>query len=429
MKGDVGHCYRPLGLLSLGVDVRLFGADPRAVHLENLLWAAAGAGLFALLARSAGAPVVVVWGALLLTSCHPIRSEAILSGVGREELMEFTFVAAALLAARAYLAGGAPRWAAASGLLVALGLLCKETAFAAPGVLAALVLVTRPGPSDAGWRARVLRLALAWALAFALVFAARRFVIGAFLSGSAPILPEENLLAPLPRLERLRGALSLLPLTLGLLAWPARLVADYSSNALTAAELTSYAPVGALLLASLVALSLALLWKRRLGGFALAAALAFYVPFANLLFLSTSAVAERILYPCAGGVALAIACALAWVAARGRAFAALAFAVGLGLAAAGAWRIATRVPEWRDDESLFRAAVRDRPGNARAWINLAVLDLSRHDAVSAERDAAGALGADRRVTGYVRSMAEHARRIGRPEEEAALRRALAASGR
>jgi hypothetical protein len=154
-----------------------------------------------------------------------------------------------------------------------------------------------------------------------------------------------------------------------------------------------------------------------------------YLPFANLFFPTGVLFTERLLYAPSAGAVLAVAGGLvalgSWrgtAAARGAALLAVA-----ALALFAVARLEGRLPEWRDDRTLFQAAVRDLPGNGRAWMNLAVLALSDGDASSAERNLTAALRADPLLRGSVASMRDHARTLGRPELVAAIDAALASS--
>ncbi len=125
--------YRPLVIVSLALDHRLYGENPSGFHLTNLLChLAATAVLFRLLRlQGAGGPLAVACSTLW--ALHPRLTEAAAWISGRTDALAGFFVLCALLAQsyRTRLA----RWSSACLLL--LGLFCKETAIA--GVLAVLV--------------------------------------------------------------------------------------------------------------------------------------------------------------------------------------------------------------------------------------------------------------------------------------------------
>lgn len=444
--------YRPVTLVSLGVDVRLFGLSPAAVHALNVAWAAAGASLLGLLVLEVGgggpAALLAAAAGLLLASLHPARSEAILSGVGRSELLALAFTSAALLLARRSFPGGAGRsraWIAsgASGALLLLALGSKESAFAAPAVLALLLLVDPDSPLAAGSAPRrslrsLVPLFASWGLALAIALLARYAVLGGLLAGpSAVVDPSDNPLAALPFAARLPSALALVPLAAARVLFPRTLVADYGSGSL--AQLLA-APAGpallglALLGASVSALALL---ARRVPAAALAIGwgLLAWVPFANILFPTGTVFAERLLYvpsTCAAFAAAGLGGALAARAGRagrnvpsaGIRPAALLLGPAALLGLLGGARILARVPEWRDDGALFAAAVRDCPGNGRASLNLGLLSLSAGDAPGAAARLGAALAADPSLRPRVLALLAHAERLGRPDLAAAIRGAL-----
>ena len=139
-----------------------------------------------------------------------------------------------------------------------------------------------------------------------------------------------------------------------------------------------------------------------LAAFGIAWALAWWLPFANVLFATPVAFAERMLFASAAGVALAGAAA-AWTAGLSRGL--LAAAV-LSLTVPAVVRLERRIPEWRDDRTLFEATVRDVPGNGRAWANLAVLALGARDDARAAAAAERAAAADPSLCPRLRALRE-----------------------
>lgn len=424
--------YRPVARLSLGLDVRAFGLDPLLLRLGNLLWGALGAALFGLLVIEVGAPVVVADVVVVLFSAHPARSDVLLGIVGRAELLSFAAVAGALLLARRSAKRAGPsRWglASTSALVLALGLLSKETAFAAPLLLGATALSTA---GSARLREKLARLgptAFCWGLAFVAVFALRLATLGGFLTGpNARIMPIENKLAAGPGAARLRGAVALVPLATERLVWPRTLVADYGSNAIADTELEDPRRIvagGAILLCAAGA-ALLLRTRAPVASLGLAWALLSYLPFANVAYPTAVLFTERLLFfPAAGGVLFA-GDILARVPRPGRR--AVLLAVGL-VVLAGASRIWSRIPDWRDDRSLFTATVRDVPGNGRAWVNLAVLSLARGDAASATVELTAGLRADPGLRPRVEGMRRHAAGLGRADLTRAVDEALGTTSR
>ena len=424
--------YRPVARLSLGLDVRVFGLDPRPLRLGNLLWGALGAALLGRLVARVGAPAVVADIVVVLFSAHPARSDVLLAIVGRAELLSFAAVVGALLLAlRSAARSGGRRWglASASALVLALGLLSKETAFAAPLLLGATALSTA---GNARLRERLAPLGptvACWGLALAAVFALRLATLGGFLTGpNARIVPIENKLADGPGAARLRGAVALVPLATERLVWPRALVADYGSNAIADAELQDgwRMAAGAAILFCASGAACLLRTRAPVVSLGLAWALLSYLPFANVAYPTAVLFTERLLFLPAAGVVLCAGNAVARVPRPGRRAALLA--VGL-VVLAGASRIWSRIPDWRDDRSLFTATVRDAPGNGRAWVNLAVLSLARGDAASATAELTAGLRADPGLRPRIEGMRRHAAGLDRADLTRAIDEALSATSR
>lgn len=427
--------YRPLTLLSLGLDVKLFGLSPAALRAENLVWAGVGVGLFAWLAVLLGASPVAAWSLLLLLSVHPVRSEAIVSVVGRSELLAFVFLTAALLAGRAAVPESRERHAllaGTSGLLLLLALLSKENAFVAPALLPAVLLVNRSrrtreilGPGFG----RLIPITIAWGAAFTLALTLRRAGMGGWVTGSALVIgPFDNVLVRLAPHERLRAAVALLNVARDRLLWPKTLAADYGPVSFPYAELLNPGALfaGAATLLCGVLLGIALLKRRPLASLGLAWAGLTYLPFANLLFVTGTAFAERLLHMPAAGVTLAVVGLLPRERANRAIFAWIGGALLASVCFLAVKRIERRIPEWKDDRSLFAATVRDVPQNGRAWLNLAVIGLSDGDLNVVRGAISGALNADPALRATVEGLMIHAESIGRPDEAEAIREGVAA---
>ena len=437
-----GIAYRPVTVLSLGLDVRLFGLRPEPLRCENILLAGVGAGLFGLLVRSLGASPFAGWWSVVLLSCHPVRSEPVISIVGRSEVLVFLFLVGALLSRRRPFV---------SAFLLLLALLSKENAFVAPALLALVVAfegraaggADAPRGEDGQARARGLRrLVLAWAGGFGIAFAARWAILGGLLTGAAArISPSDNLLAALSPGGRLLGAISLFPLAVARLLWPTTLSPDYSKTTFLVDDLLSPSAVawGAAVLGSAIALTAALLFlpafRRRapLAGFGLAWALACYLPFANFLFPTGIAFTERILFlPAAGVVVAAVAAgaALREVGGARPARRLSAVLAGVLLVLLGGARILQLLPDWRDDRTLMEAIARDLPTNSKAFWNLAILSLGEGKTEEACRHLARALALDPNDRARAEELVRHAEQLGKRDQVEALTAVIrAAEGR
>ena len=369
--------YRPLTMLTYAVDFSIGGLDPRGFHLVSLLLHAAATLLLYALIRELldpahGAPMRggaeqarrhqdwsrgqgAAFAAALLFAVHPIHTEAVAAAVGRAELLTAIFLFAAWLL---HLRGRA--WAAALGFLLAL--LSKESA---------AVFLALPLLGDLTCRER--RRWAAYALyggAFLLYAALRWVALGSPLEyiGYVPFL--DNPIADLPLSWRVLNALAVAWRYLGLQLFPARLSADYSFNAIPVAR--SLAPLLPALLGTLALLGL-WAWSYRRAPHAFLAGAMYLAGFAltsNVLLPLPTILGERLAYVPSAGLCLLAGLGWAWFVERRR-VAAIAILTMASVALAA--RTVVRNRDWRDNLTLFTAAVAATPENAKAHHNLGAL--------------------------------------------------------
>ncbi|MFN9368561.1 MAG: tetratricopeptide repeat protein [Planctomycetia bacterium] len=187
---------RPLPYLSFALNLAACGIEPFGWHLVNVA-IHLGNGLLAwfvvreILARTApgdgGATAgrraaAIAWAVATLWLVHPLCTQAVSYLYQRIELLAATCILASL--ACQLRADDSPRphaWRCGSILACATGMLCKESAAAAPLVL--LLVAWLAGPRPAGWRSLVATLrsgtpywaalAATWLVAAAVVFVQR----------------------------------------------------------------------------------------------------------------------------------------------------------------------------------------------------------------------------------------------------------------
>src|SRR2546427_3692860 len=262
-------------------------------HLVNVLWHVATVVAVAALARRWAGDVAAL-AAGLLFAVHPVHVEAVANVVGRAELMAALFTVLAVYAAVERDSVG---WSAA---LLALGLLSKENAAVAPGLIACAWLLGFRRPD----RRRLAAYVASWVI-LAVAYAAVRWIVlhpYARTDVQAPVF-----IGASPFAVRL-SAVTALADVVRLLVFPLALRADYSPNERT---LVTSVVDGRFLL-GLAALGLwvgLLVWTWRRGRRTEALGLAWvgiaFLPVANILFPTGVLVAERTLYLPSAGLALA----------------------------------------------------------------------------------------------------------------------------
>ena len=389
-----GKMYRPLALASFTLD----GLVGRALwfHAVNLLWHAGAAVVVAMLARRwVGAVAALVAG--LVFAVHPVHVEAIANVVGRAELMA---AVGACLAVYAAVVKGSPWW---SGLALAAGLLAKENAAVAPGLIVwAWVLgIGRPP------RQRVLVFVGTW-LAIAAAYVLLRGAVlepYARLQAVAPALVGQS-----PMAVRLTAVATLADV-FRLMVFPLTLRVDYSpaERSVVTSVLDGRCLLGLAVLA-LWAVLLVAAWRhgRKVEAFGLGWIAIGFLPVANLFFPVGVLLAERTLYLPSVGLALAAGAAL------GRLSPARLRAVAGVLVLAGGIRSAFRVPVWHDDVAVTLSILEDSPNSYRGPARVGAMYQRRGDAAQAlERFGIATRAFDGDAAVYVAS-ADAAFKLGRP---------------
>lgn len=361
--GDLTHegIYRPLTIFSFSLEYPLWQTWAPGFRLTNLLLHALNGWLVFLIAESLLGSTLAAWAASAVYIVHPVQSEAVISIVGRSELLAATFFLTAWLAFRK----GRTGWAAAAYFLGALG---KESAITFPAI-AVLDMALREGSFRKvvqAWR-RFAVLAGAGVAYLGLRF----YVLGGLG------IPKNG--------QYLEGSLTLAQrwITSGrvflhyfqLLFAPVNVTGDYGFNSIPVATMRDWdAWAGLALVAALVAL--AIYWARTRPKVSLGI-LFFFVallPVSNWIMPIALPMAERFLYTPILGFALLI----------GMFWAGIPDLRLRRLTAAGALTTAVVLCIshnyiWQDTYTFHSNLVRQFPNNARGRLGygFALLDIGR----------------------------------------------------
>ena len=391
-----GQMYRPLPLASFALTWGIVGDHALLFHAMNLLWhAAVAVAVTALAQRLAGFTAALAAG--LIFAVHPVHVEAIANVIGLGELMAAAGVCIAVYAAVMR------QHVVLSGLGLLLGLLSKENAVVAPGLIvwAWMVGISRPP------QRRMLEFVASWIVIGGAYLAVRGIVLHPYarLHATAPVFLGESAIA-----GRLTAVAALADV-LRVLVLPATLRVDYSpaERTIVRTMLDGRFALGLLCLAAWLGL-LVLAWRkgRKIEAFGLGWIAIAYLPISNLLFSTGVLLAERTLYLPSVGLALAAGAALARLPE-----ARLRLVIPI-LVLAGAIRSAIRVPVWRDDFAVTESILEDSPESYRGPARMAMIYQSH-------RQPARALGAlqeaariyDRDPTLFI-AAADAAITLGRP---------------
>ena len=393
-----GQMYRPLPLASFALTWSIVGDHPVLFHAVNLLWhAGVAVAVTAIGLRTAPHAPRTALVAGLIFAVHPVHVEAIANVIGLGELIAAAGVCLAIYAAVV------SQNVVLSGLGLLLGLLSKENAVVAPGLIvwAWMVGIARPS------QRRMMEFVASWIVIGGVYLAIRGVVLHPYarLHATAPVfLGESGFAARLTAVAALADAVRLLIL-------PLTLRVDYSpaERTIVRTMLDGRFALGLLCLAAWAVL-VVLAWRkgRKIEAFGLGWIAIAFLPISNLLFSTGVLMAERTLYLPSVGLALAAGAALARLP-ESR----LRLIIPIVVLAAGI-RSAVRVPVWRDDFAVTQSILEDSPESYRGPARMAMIYQSH-------RQPARALGAlqeasriyDRDPTLFI-AAADAAITLGRP---------------
>ncbi|MHB1194030.1 MAG: tetratricopeptide repeat protein [Longimicrobiales bacterium] len=379
--------YRPLAVVTYALNWQLSGAEPWSYHLVNVLLHAGAAVLVVRLGTLWRLSPAAAGLAGILFAVHPIHVEAVAAVFGRKDLLATLLVLAFALAHRGALERGGWRRAAAP-LLLLCAMLSKEVGVVGLALVAVQDLWLERDRRAFLARREVPLLYASHLVAVTLFLLARTSVTGGM--GIPDTSFWDNPLASAPLAQRVATALVVAGKGAGLLLLPLGQSPDYSFDAIPVVT----SPFDLRLLATLLG-GLALVGAAvhpRLRSTVLPLALAWYalslLPTANVLVVSGTIFAERLLYLPSVGFSLVAGAALAWAVQRRRA-GGTALAVAAVVALAFGTVAYSRF--WSDDVTLFRRAAAAVPGSTKAHHKLGEELLRRGELGDALRSLGRAL--------------------------------------
>lgn len=412
--------YRPVTITGFALQWRIGAGAAWVFHLGSLLLKGAAAVALLVILRRLLPPVAALGGALLF-AVHPVHNEAVGTAVGQAELH---MTLAALLAAVCYLRAaerGRVDWLDGAGVAgaAAYGLLAKEQGLLLPLTLLALEYwgLGAPHRSSRGER---LRLLLVPAVVVLLAIWLWRARVVAGLGVGSLAWPWRGLGSG----DRALVMLGLVPEIGRLLVWPFRLRTEYNPPAIDVSAAFGVAQAAGLLMLGAGAWAI---WRASrqvpVAALGIAWAAIAFAPVSNLLVPTGVVLAERNLLQPSVGVVLAFVAGGTWWLQR-RTGPRWLPGAGAGmvctLIVAFGWRTATRLPVWRDDETVIAQMLRDRPVSYFGWFNEGV----RLEAGGREAEALAAFETARRLWDgdgrMLERMASMHLRAGRPAEAVPL---------
>jgi tetratricopeptide (TPR) repeat protein len=368
----VSTLFRPVTFATLALNWAISGPSPLSYHLINMVFHDAATWLLYILLLelfgSAPEGAAVAFAAALLYAVHPIHTEAVAWAVGRAELLAAAFLFAGwILHLRDRPAASLACFAAA--------LLSKESA------VAFFPLVVLGDYAIRKWKPRV-RYALATGLLVLYLGAVWKIEGGRF--GPAEIPFADNPLVHLSAGWRILNALRVAWKYIALQVWPAVLSCDYSFNHIPIFRDWRHTLPAALATAAILG---AWVWamRGRRAPWILAGGIYFagFAVTANILLPTGTIMGERLAYLPSAGFCLLLALGWGWI---WRKTEYLAWGLLAVTVLAFSVRTVVRNRDWRDTLSLYSAAVRAVPNDAKMHANLAGEYFSRGQLEAAAKE-------------------------------------------
>lgn len=376
--------YRPLTTLSFLLNYTALGSAtrPAGYHWFNIVIHMLNVWLVWWLAQQMTGQRAAAIAAAAIWSVLPLSTEAVTNIVGRADLLAALGVLGGLASyMRARATTGALRltWLAGLMLMTTVGVFAKENAVAIVGVIALYEIVWWDGRSS---MPALTRGAVAIGLPTALMLLQRTAVLTA--AGVAEFPYTDN---PIGGAGFWLGRLTAVHVIwryVFLLVWPATLSIDYSYNQIPIATGTvgDWLAVGALV--AIGAAAVRFRHRNRAAFFFAAFAAIVFLPASNLVVTSGTIMAERLAYLPTAGLVVSLSLVLFALASSPRSQL-TAIAAATVIVVAGGARTWVRNKDWKDDVTIWSAAVSASPESAKAHRGFADA-LSKADPTRANLD-------------------------------------------
>lgn len=358
--------YRPLTTLSFLFNYAVLGSGerPAGYHWFNLVIHTLNVWLVWWLARQISGQRAAAIAAAATWSVLPLSTEAVTNIVGRADLLAALGVLGGLASyIRVRVSSGVLRvaWLAGLMLMTTVGVFSKENGITIAGVVVLYEIVWW----DRGVSVPALmRAAVAIGVPAGMMLWHRTTVLAA--AGLAEFPYIDN---PIGGAGFWQGSLTAVQVIwryVFLLFWPATLSIDYSYNQIPLATGTVGDWLAVVALVAIVAAAVRFRDRNRPAFFFAAFAAVVFLPASNLVVASGTIMAERLAYLPTAGLVVSLSLALFSVASSPllRPVAIVAIAVIVAAAGARTW---VRNQDWKDDVTIWSAAISASPRSAKAY--------------------------------------------------------------
>jgi hypothetical protein len=348
--GDITHggIYRPLTIFTFSLEYPIWKVWAPGFRIVNLLLHAINGWLVFLLARGLLASPAAALAAAVVYVVHPMQTEAVVSIVGRSELLAAGLFFSAWLAFRK-----GRTWLSALAYLLAA--LAKESAITFPAIAILEMALTQGG---------IRKIAQSWRrfavlAGTGIAYLGLRFYV---LGGLGIPASGQYLQGTVTLVQRWMTSGRVFIEYLGLLFAPARIASDYDFNSIPLASVRDWdAWLGLALVAAAIVMAFRLAKTRPVISLAILFFFIALLPVSNWIMPIALLMAERFLYMPSFGFALLAG--MAWAGIRDRGARRM---IAVGVVAVSTILCISHNYVWQDTLTFHRNAVRVMPNNARA---------------------------------------------------------------
>ena len=292
-KSD-GGLYRPLSVVTFAIEHELFGLNPTASHIiQVLIYAFTGLMLFlTLLKLFKNYNYVIPLLATLFFIAHPIHTEVVANLKSRDEMLSFLCSIISIYFLLDYLKEKKINFLIISLIGFFLGMLSKESTITIFGVIPIIIYFF----NDKSFKQSLL-ISCWFILPIAAAIGLRLMFINVMEGGSTMPIIQNSLLAATSGADRWATAIGMMGKYLWMLVFPHPLIYDYSYNQIPIISWSHYKPI--LGMATMTLLICFAIWKFRKKGIIGFGIIFFFVTISlasNLFVIIAWTFGERFLY-------------------------------------------------------------------------------------------------------------------------------------
>jgi len=375
--------YRPVVLLNFWAETALFGENPLVNHFFNVFFYALGCVVlywFLLRLLQQFNPLVALFITALFV-LHPLHTDVVSNIKSRDEILGFLFAITCLLNMMKYADGlrdaasGKPyiKYFVYTGICFFLSILCKENS------MTLFVIIPVMLYTFTDWSIKkVLMHSLPVLGIVGVYFLIRVNVLSSLtFSGLKPDTVNNSLMAATNLSDMYATNFSMMGRYLRLLFFPFPLSWDYSFNTFPIIGWSDYrAFVPLLLYAGLLGYAAVRVWKRDIYAFCIIFYISTLILTSNLIVKILATFAERFLFLPSLGFCIAIVFLLGKLFSVDLKASKLTLPANMRfvlLAVCGLYLVETlsRIPDWKDNVSLFTSGLTTQPNSARVHFAVA----------------------------------------------------------